>query len=92
MECQCPSCFDIYDDTNKIPRNMPCGHTYCEDCLNKWFLAKNIIECPACRKKIDVKIPANSLSKNFVAADLARKHRELQAKLQFCTTHNDPLR
>jgi len=42
--------------------------------LSKFF----INECPICKIKIDSVISPNQLSKNFVAADLASKNRELK--------------
>ena len=89
---ECPSCYELYDDTVRIPRNITCGHTYCEQCLNRLFEFKVRIECPACRIKLEPSIKPNKLSKNYVAADLARKHREIQNKLQFCPNHNEPYR
>lgn len=89
---ECPSCFELYDDNVRIPRNITCGHTYCEVCLTRLFEFKVRIECPACRMKLDPSIKPNKLSKNYVAADLARKQREIQNKLQFCPSHNEPYR
>lgn len=31
---ECPMCYELYDDEKKNPRNLSCGHTYCEFCLN----------------------------------------------------------
>ena len=55
---ECPMCYELYDDTERIPRNLNCGHTYCESCLIKTVLVKKRIECPTCRTKhdFDVKI------------------------------------
>lgn len=30
---ECPMCYDLYDPEVKIPRNLNCGHTVCEECL-----------------------------------------------------------
>ena len=32
---ECPMCYELYDDVEHIPRNLNCGHTYCEFCLKK---------------------------------------------------------
>ena len=88
----CPACFEPYDDSAHIPRNITCGHTYCELCLNRLYETKSRIECPACRLKLEPSIKPNKLSKNYVAADLARKHRELTEKLQICPVHNEHYR
>ena len=33
MEVTCPICFDHYNDKEKIPRILTCGHTFCQHCL-----------------------------------------------------------
>ena len=25
---ECPSCYDLFNETDKTPRNLPCGHTF----------------------------------------------------------------
>ena len=89
---ECPSCYELYDETTKIPRNLFCGHTYCEYCLNQLLLVTKKIECPVCRMKLDLTLKPNQLSKNFIAADLASKQRDIQKKLLFCLDHKEPLR
>jgi hypothetical protein len=37
---ECPICFEIYDDKIRVPRNLSCGHTYCELCLEKTIEVK----------------------------------------------------
>jgi len=32
---------------------MPCGHSYCEECLMGWLETHH--NCPTCRKEIDGK-------------------------------------
>lgn len=32
MECQI--CCNLYNEHEFTPRNLDCGHTYCEKCLN----------------------------------------------------------
>ena len=89
---ECPSCYDIYDDEEKIPRNLPCGHTYCQECLTQIANIKKRLECPVCRIKLDPSIKPSKLSKNYVAADIASQHRDIQKKLLFCAEHKEPLR
>jgi len=89
---ECPNCYEVYDDKDKIPRNLPCGHTYCEPCLVQIYQIKKKLECPVCRLEVDPSIKANNLSKNYVAIEVSNKHREIQKKLLFCSTHSEPLR
>jgi hypothetical protein len=32
---ECGSCYELYDEKQRIPRNLICGHTYCEFCVDK---------------------------------------------------------
>jgi hypothetical protein len=32
---ECGSCYELYDEKLRIPRNLKCGHTYCEFCVDK---------------------------------------------------------
>ena len=82
---ECPLCFENYNDLLKKPRNLECGHTFCEICLSKLF-SNNFIICPACRRQSSS--PPKSLPVNFIAADLARKYLEEKKKYQFCETHS----
>lgn len=89
---ECTSCFEVYDEEKKIPRNLPCGHTYCEVCLTAIYSKKKRLECPICQTKVDPLLKPSTLSKNYIAQEVAEKHREAQKKLLFCTTHKEQLR
>ncbi|EAR92095.1 kelch motif protein (macronuclear) [Tetrahymena thermophila SB210] len=86
---ECPMCYILYDEKKHIPRNLPCGHTFCELCLQQILQPKGFIECPSCRKKLSPDVRPESLSKNFIALDLALKQHQLQSKLQLCDTHQE---
>ena len=30
MDINCPICYDQYNDKDKIPRILHCGHTFCQ--------------------------------------------------------------
>lgn len=68
---ECGSCYEIYDLKVRIPRNLQCGHTYCEYCVDKILELSNNAECPSCRLKLDPYLQAKDLSKNYVALALA---------------------
>ncbi|OMJ68205.1 hypothetical protein SteCoe_34407 [Stentor coeruleus] len=40
---------------------LPCDHTLCDDCINKWFQRKK--SCPICRKRFEIsqKKPATKI-------------------------------
>ena len=66
MEVTCPICYEHYNDKDKIPRILTCGHTFCQHCLMD-LRPSNILTCPTCRSYFspDVK----QLIKNFTILD-----------------------
>ncbi|CAH1256712.1 TRIM2 [Branchiostoma lanceolatum] len=58
----CPVCEDIYDD----PRVLPCLHTFCAKCLEKWRREKGQLTCPTCRHQVTLQgTGVSSLPPNF---------------------------
>jgi len=68
----CPICltdFDIEESEkdDKVERknlkhkktNLKCGHSFCEECISKWF-NQGENSCPVCREKIDETQPQNN--------------------------------
>lgn len=82
---ECPLCFDIYTEQLKRPRNMECGHTFCEQCLQRLY-SSGMNQCPTCRRP-SLSIP-RSLPINYVVADLARKYHEDKKNCIPCEAHN----
>ncbi|KAH3721784.1 hypothetical protein DPMN_064732 [Dreissena polymorpha] len=57
---QCSICFNVY----KVPRMLPCQHTFCEGCLHSYIMTtavqdaeKNEFPCPMCRDVVQVPQP-----------------------------------
>lgn len=51
---ECPVCYREWDSEKVVPRNLPCGHSYCEEDLYKLFKVSTdgesagTITCPTC--------------------------------------------
>uniref|UniRef100_A0A3B4VDS0 RING-type domain-containing protein n=1 Tax=Seriola dumerili TaxID=41447 RepID=A0A3B4VDS0_SERDU len=42
----CPVCHDIFKDR----LFCRCSHSFCNDCLQRWWTEKLNSECPLCKK------------------------------------------
>lgn len=78
----CTICYEEYSDIPmRIPRLLPCGHTFCTDCVKGFIGQKgpNLIACPTCNKQLQlprvVDVDACPVSKfvptNFYAKDVS---------------------
>ncbi|XP_034255794.1 uncharacterized protein LOC117653900 isoform X2 [Thrips palmi] len=49
---ECGLCYNRYDDTVRIPKNLSCGHVKCLECLNRTKLTQRQmnrpLKCPEC--------------------------------------------
>lgn len=60
----CQICTNQYDDQVHIPIIVPCGHTFCKDCIKKMITANSIKKCPIC-KKACLTLNINELVPNY---------------------------
>ncbi|XP_047474383.1 uncharacterized protein LOC125028867 isoform X2 [Penaeus chinensis] len=45
---ECRICIEDYDAVTRRPRFLPCGHTFCTECIDD-MLAECVLTCPNCR-------------------------------------------
>ena len=53
----CTICFERFNRTERMPKILSCGHTFCKDCLKKQKNKANKLECSICRKLQEVSDP-----------------------------------
>lgn len=75
-EVKCPICLKRY---NK-PKMLPCGHVYCQDCLEGLASrSPKKISCPECR--MDIPIPNKDVT-NFPTSHQVNRLIDIQLKYE----------
>ncbi|XP_076144156.1 myeloid-associated differentiation marker homolog [Alosa pseudoharengus] len=67
----CPICLELLED----PTTIPCGHSYCQSCLQEYWVGNNDSEtviCPQCRESFT---PMPLLGKNILLAETVDRLR-----------------
>ncbi|XP_015233345.1 PREDICTED: E3 ubiquitin-protein ligase TRIM39-like [Cyprinodon variegatus] len=71
-ELFCSVCNEVFKD----PVVLSCGHSFCKECLKKWWREKPVQECPFCKRRSSKSNPPISLSlKNLCEKFLQQKER-----------------
>ncbi|KAK2861677.1 hypothetical protein Q5P01_001210 [Channa striata] len=90
LDLSCPVCCDIF--TN--PVLLPCSHSFCRDCVQKWWREKQICECPVCKTKqilreLTVNLALKNLCETFL---LERDQRHSTESVDVCSEHLEKLK
>uniref|UniRef100_A0A8C5G737 Uncharacterized protein n=1 Tax=Gouania willdenowi TaxID=441366 RepID=A0A8C5G737_GOUWI len=86
----CPICHDIFTD----PVLLPCSHSFCNICLQKWWIQKPGRVCPVC-KICSRNQPAHNLAlMNLCEAFLRRKDKVglVSESEELCSVHFEKLK
>jgi hypothetical protein len=83
----CSICRDLYQadkNSSKIPKTLPCQHTYCLECVQKWLAIatadRKPFDCPHCKQKVDTSVknandlPTSRLIMNLIDRGLTNFH------------------
>nr|XP_023889713.1 E3 ubiquitin-protein ligase KEG isoform X1 [Quercus suber] len=68
----CSVCQTRYNEEERVPLLLQCGHGFCKECLSKMFLAcpDTTLPCPRCRHVSVVGNSVQALKKNFAVLAL----------------------
>ncbi|XP_051249041.1 nuclear factor 7, brain-like [Dicentrarchus labrax] len=83
----CPVCHDVFRD----PSLLSCSHSFCRDCLKRWWREKQTRECPICnRRSSKDEPPRNLVLKNLCEAFLLERDQRTSEAL--CFLHSEKLK
>ncbi|XP_039900519.1 zinc-binding protein A33-like [Simochromis diagramma] len=83
----CPVCQEVFRD----PVLLSCSHSFCKDCLKRWWRERIIHECPVCKKRSSKNEPPLNLAlKNLCESFL--QERDQRASEALCSLHSEKLK
>ncbi|XP_029006779.1 zinc-binding protein A33-like [Betta splendens] len=82
----CIVCQEVFTD----PVVLSCSHSFCRDCLKRWWKEKPTQECPVCKRKSSrLDPPLNRVLKNLCESFLQDRG---QTSETLCSLHHEKLR
>ncbi|XP_034445659.1 nuclear factor 7, brain-like [Hippoglossus hippoglossus] len=86
-DLSCPVCHDVFRD----PVILSCSHSFCKDCVKKWWKDKEVKECPLCKRRNSMREPPCNLAlKNLCETFL--QERDQSSSHALCSLHSKKLR
>ena len=90
----CDVCYLKFDAETKVPRMLQCGHTFCEECLQRVLLnGHNRTFCPVCQRPILCtrvnEIPVNYALKQLIET-IDSKMKQVERSFNACQKHGFP--
>ncbi|KAL4008788.1 hypothetical protein ACER0C_002640 [Sarotherodon galilaeus] len=83
----CPVCQEVFRD----PVILSCSHSFCTDCLKRWWRERPTHECPVCKRRSSKDNPPLNLAlKNLCESFL--QERDQRASEALCSLHSEKLK
>ncbi|XP_063319939.1 nuclear factor 7, brain-like [Pelmatolapia mariae] len=83
----CPVCQEVFRD----PVILSCSHSFCKDCLKRWWRERPTHECPVCKRRSSrEEPPLNRALKNLCESFL--QERDQRASEALCSLHSEKLK
>mmetsp|Transcript_16064 Transcript_16064/g.29445 ORF Transcript_16064/g.29445 Transcript_16064/m.29445 type:complete len:447 (+) Transcript_16064:725-2065(+) len=89
-DLSCGICLNQFNAETNLPRMLPCGHTYCHDCLSRLFQQEEVPKCPEDDEVISASAP-EGLPKNFALLRLVQKQVKGSNDPTMCKDHKKKL-
>ncbi len=88
-ELSCPVCHEIFKD----PVVLSCSHSFCKECIQKFWRTTKTQECPLCRRRSSRDDPpCNLVLKNLCESFLKRNERRSSGSEEICSSHSEKLK
>ncbi|KAJ6307438.1 hypothetical protein OIU76_017265 [Salix suchowensis] len=87
----CSVCQTRYNEEDRVPLLLQCGHGFCKDCLSRMFSASTdtTLVCPRCRHVSVVGNSVAALKKNFAVLALLHSSSSTSAAANFDCDYTD---
>ncbi|XP_072037191.1 tripartite motif-containing protein 3-like [Amphiura filiformis] len=72
----CPICAESYDANKHRAKCLPCLHSFCASCLQRFIKKRKSFDCPKCRQTVQLEAEGDltSLPNNFIVENLKEYH------------------
>ncbi|XP_067237261.1 nuclear factor 7, ovary-like [Chanodichthys erythropterus] len=88
VDFSCPVCRDIFRD----PVVLSCSHSFCKQCLQRFWRTKETQECPVCRRLSRHEPPCNLVLKNLCESFLKERNESRSSgSEEICRLHSKNL-
>lgn len=90
-DLQCPICCDIFID----PVLLSCSHSFCRECVRRFWETSRLRWCPVCRKRASKAGPTTNLALRNLCETLQDARREslgTEREVQNCDLHAEKLK
>ncbi|XP_040889151.1 E3 ubiquitin-protein ligase TRIM39-like [Toxotes jaculatrix] len=86
-DLSCPICHEIFKD----PVLLSCSHSFCKDCVQRWWREQKKKECPVCKTvPLLTYPPRNLVLKNLCESFVQRRDQRASAGSEpLCSLHSE---
>ena len=73
----CSICQNTYNEEDRVPMMLQCGHSFCKECLSRMFTVStdHMLICPKCRQPSKVGNTVETLRKNYAMLSLINNNK-----------------